>query len=189
MKTAPKKRCPWAESNEELMGYHDVEWGRPLHDDHLLFEFLSLEGAQAGLSWLTILKRREGYRAAFKNFAIETVARYCESDIQQLLQDERIIRNQLKIRSVVNNAKKVIQIQKDYGSLDEYFWQFVSHQPIKHHFDEEGQIPAMDEISLTISKDLKKRGLTFVGPTIIYAHMQATGMVNDHLVYCFKYQD
>ncbi len=159
----------------------------PLHDDQKLFEFLCLEGAQAGLSWLTILKRREGYRQAFDNFNIDKVASYNEPDIDRLVKDQKIIRNRLKIQSVIKNAIATKEVQLQFGSLNEYFWHFVNHKPIKHSFKGMADIPASDELSAKISKDLKKRGFSFIGPTIIYAHMQATGMVNDHLTYCYKY--
>jgi DNA-3-methyladenine glycosylase I len=181
-------RCPWASSDELYISYHDKEWGVLVHDDQRLFEFLSLEGAQAGLSWLTILKRREGYRKAFDNFNIAKVAKYDQAKIDTLINDEGIIRNRLKINSVVSNAKAVIKIQDEFGSLDNYFWQFVNGKPINHSFSELKDIPASNELAETISKDLKKRGLSFVGPTIIYAHMQATGMVNDHITSCFLYK-
>jgi DNA-3-methyladenine glycosylase I len=182
-------RCPWAGDNELYIKYHDEEWGVPVHDDRHLFEFLSLEGAQAGLSWITILKRRKGYKAAFDNFDIEKVSKYNEADISRLIGDARTIRNRLKINSVINNAKATLKVQKEFGSLDNYFWHFVDHKTIKHGFIKSSDVPATDDIALIISKDLKKRGFSFVGPTIIYAHMQATGMVNDHIKTCFRFND
>jgi DNA-3-methyladenine glycosylase I len=182
------KRCGWAK-NDLAIQYHDTEWGVPLHDDRGLFEFLILEGAQAGLSWDTILRKRENYRRAFDNFDPEKVARYTDKRIAKLLQDEGIIRNRLKIASAVSNAKAFLKVQKEFGSFDKYIWGFVDGKPIKNKWKEIGQVPAKTEVSDAISKDLKKRGFNFVGSTIIYAHMQATGMVNDHLVSCFRYKE
>ena len=181
------QRCSWAK-NELAIAYHDAEWGVPLHDDRRLFEFLILEGAQAGLSWDTILRKRENYRAAFDNFDVEKVAKYTDKKIAKLLQNEGIIRNRLKIASAVSNAKAFLIVQKEFGSFDKYIWQFVNGKPIKNKWKEILQVPAKTEISDAISKDLKKCGFNFVGSTIIYAHMQATGMVNDHLVSCFRYK-
>jgi DNA-3-methyladenine glycosylase I len=181
-------RCGWAK-NDLAIGYHDTEWGVPLHDDRGLFEFLVLEGAQAGLSWDTILRKRENYREAFDNFDIEKVTRYSEKKIAKLLQNEGIIRNRLKIASAVSNAKAFLKVQKEFGSFDKYIWDFVGGKPIRNKWKEIRQVPAKTEISDAISKDLKKRGFNFVGSTIIYAHMQATGMVNDHLVSCFRYKE
>jgi DNA-3-methyladenine glycosylase I len=181
------RRCGWAK-NELAIQYHDTEWGVPLHDDRGLFEFLVLEGAQAGLSWDTILRKRENYRKAFDNFDVEKVARYTDKRIAKLLQDEGIIRNRLKIASAVSNAKAFLRVQKEFGSFDKYIWAFVNGRPIKNKWKEIGQVPAKTDVSDAISKDMKKRGFSFVGSTIIYAHMQATGMVNDHLVSCFRYK-
>lgn len=181
------KRCGWAK-NELAIQYHDTEWGVPLHNDRGLFEFLILEGAQAGLSWDTILRKRENYRKAFDNFDVEKVARYTDKRIAKLLQDEGIIRNRLKIASAVSNAKAFLKVQKEFGSFDKYIWAFVNGKPIKNKWKEIGQVPAKTEVSDAISKDMKMRGFNFVGSTIIYAHMQATGMVNDHLVSCFRYK-
>ncbi len=181
------KRCGWA-TNELAIHYHDTEWGVPLHDDRGLFEFLVLEGAQAGLSWDTILRKRENYRAAFDNFNPEKVARYSDSKIAKLLQNEGIIRNRLKIASAVANAKAFLKMQKEFGSFDKYIWGFVDGKPIANKWKEIGQVPAKTPVSDSISKDLKKRGFNFVGSTIMYAFMQATGIVNDHLVSCFRYK-
>jgi len=182
-----KKRCEWAEGDPLLSKYHDKEWGVPLHDDKILFEFLMLESFQAGLSWLTILRKRENFRKAFSNFNVKKIAKYTNRDIQRLLKDSGIIRNRLKIQSTITNAKLFLDIQKELGSFDKYIWQFIGSRPIKNKFKSLNQIPATTKISDTISKDLKKRGFKFVGSTIIYAHMQATGMVNDHIKGCFRY--
>lgn len=183
------KRCPWVtEGNELFEHYHDFEWGVPVHDDRKHFEFIVLEGAQAGLSWSTILKRREGYRKAFANFDPKKVAAFDEHKIEQLLKDETIIRNRLKILSAVNNAKCFLEVQREFGSFDEYIWNFVGGKPIQNHRKTIKEIPAETKEAQVLSKDLKKRGFTFVGPTIIYAHMQAVGLVNDHLVDCFPYR-
>jgi len=181
------KRCTWPK-NELAIAYHDSEWGVPLHDDRKLFEFIVLEGAQAGLSWDTILRKRENYREAFDGFDVEKVARYTDKKIERLLQNDGIIRNRLKVASAVSNAKAFIKVQKEFGSFDKYIWSFVDGKPIVNKWKDTSQIPARSEISDTISKDLKKRGFNFVGSTIMYAHMQATGMVNDHLVGCFRYK-
>ncbi|MAF79752.1 DNA-3-methyladenine glycosylase I [bacterium] len=182
-----KKRCAWA-TEESLLEYHDKEWGVPSHDDRLLFEFLILEGAQAGLSWTTILKKRENYRKAFDNFDAKKIAKYGEKKIQSLLQDESIVRNRLKIRGAVQNAKVFLEIQREFGSFDAYIWQFVVGRVKKNRLRSEKQIPATTLESDAMSKDLKKRGCTFVGATICYAFMQAVGMVNDHTVNCFRYK-
>lgn len=181
------KRCEWA-NEEPNLSYHDNEWGRPEHDDQKLFEFLILEGAQAGLSWVTILKRREGYRKAFSNFDAKKVAKFDKTKVNKLLKDESIIRNQLKVNSAINNAKQFLKVQKEFGSFDKYIWSFVEHKPIKNKFKKLSDIPASTMISEKMSKDLKKRGFNFVGPTICYALMQAIGMVNDHTSGCFRYQ-
>ena len=180
-------RCEWAKE-EPNISYHDNEWGRPVHDDKKLFEFLILEGAQAGLSWTTILKRRDGYRNAFANFDPKKVAKFDDKKISKLLLDESIIRNRLKITSAVNNAKQFLKIQKEFGSFDKYVWSFVNHKPIKNKFKKLSDLPASTPISGKLSKDLKQRGFTFVGPTICYAMMQAIGMVNDHSSNCFRYK-
>jgi DNA-3-methyladenine glycosylase I len=180
-------RCEWA-TEEPNLSYHDKEWGRPEHDDKKLFEFLILEGAQAGLSWVTILKRREGYRKAFSNFDAKKVTKYNQKQIDKLLKDESIIRNRLKITSAVNNAKQFLKIQKEFGTFDKYIWSFVDHKPIKNKFKKLSDLPAFTLISEKLSKDLKKRGFNFVGPIICYGLMQAIGMVNDHTSGCFRYQ-
>lgn len=180
------KRCEWAHEEPNL-SYHDKEWGRPQHDDQKLFEFLILEGAQAGLSWITILKRREGYRRAFSNFNAKKVAKFNEKKISLLLKDESIIRNKLKINSAINNAKQFLKVQKEFGTFDKYLWSFVDHKPIKNKFKKLADLPPSTIISEKLSQDLKKRGFSFVGPTICYALMQAIGMVNDHTVGCFRF--
>ena len=179
-------RCKWAK-DEPNTTYHDKEWGRPQHDDTKLFEFLILEGAQAGLSWITILKRRDGYRKAFSDFDALKVSKYTQKRVEKLLQDESIIRNKLKVNSAINNAKAFLKVQVEFGSFDEYLWGFVNHKPIKNKFKKLSDIPASTEISEKLSKDLKKRGFSFVGPTICYALMQAIGMVNDHTTQCFMH--
>ena len=181
-----KKRCDWAK-DEPNIKYHDTEWGKPQHNDQKLFEFLILEGAQAGLSWTTILKRRNGYRTAFSNFDIFTVSKYTENDVKKLLQDETIIRNKLKINSAINNAKCFLKVQEEFGSFDNYLWGFVDYTTIKNHFKKQSDLPASTKISETLSKDLKNRGFSFVGPTICYALMQAIGMVDDHTSECYLF--
>lgn len=183
-----RKRCDWAR-NDLSIEYHDTEWGVALHDDGALFEFLILEGAQAGLSWDTILRKRENYRKAFDDFDVVKIARYGEAKCAKLLQNEGIIRNRLKIASAVRNAKAFIAIQKEFGSFDEYIWAFTGGKPIDGKRRTSAEIPAKTELSDAISKDLKKRGFNFVGSTIIYAFMQATGMANDHLTTCFRYKE
>ncbi len=182
-----KKRCEWAK-DEPNITYHDKEWGRPQHNDQKLFEFLILEGAQAGLSWTTILKRRAGYRKAFSDFDALVVAKYTQKHVEKLLKDKSIIRNKLKITSAINNAKQFLKIQEEFSSFDYYVWGFVNHKPIKNKFKKLSDLPASTEISEKLSKDLKKRGFNFVGPTICYALMQAIGMVNDHTSKCFLSQ-
>ena len=181
------KRCNWP-TNELAIAYHDEEWGVPLHNDQRLFEFLILEGAQAGLSWDTILRKRENYRAAFDDFDPNKVARYTDKKVEKLLQNDGIIRNRLKVASAISNAKAFLKVQKEFGSFDNYIWSFVDGKPIVNKWKDSSQIPATSEVSDTISKDLKQRGFNFVGSTIMYAHMQATGMVNDHLMSCFRYK-
>ncbi len=182
------KRCPWPSDDPLMIAYHDTEWGVPMHDDRMLFEFLVLEGMQAGLSWSTILKKRENFRRAFDGFNPESVAAYSASDLKRLLADPGIIRNRLKIEAAVTNARMYLQVQSEYGSFDNYIWRFVSGRPINHRFRSIAEIPPTTEESDLISKDLKQRGFKFVGSTIVYAHMQATGMVNDHLTTCFRYR-
>lgn len=179
------KRCEWA--NESVLGreYHDNEWGRPVHDDRLLFEFLILEGAQAGLSWLTILKKREGYRKAFDNFQVNKVARYSEKKIADLLSNPEIVRNKLKVHATVQNAKTYLDVQDEFGSFDRYVWKFVRGQPIQNSWKKLSEVPSSSSESDAMSKDLKQRGFKFVGTTICYAFMQAVGMVNDHTVDCY----
>jgi len=181
------KTCQWAKS-ELMKVYHDTEWGVPLHDDKKLFEFLILEGAQAGLSWETILRRRQGYRRAFCNFNVRKVAAMTKRDLNRLIKDTAIIRNRLKIEAAISNARAFIKVQEKFGSFDAYIWQFVDGRPIQNKWKTLKQLPAQTKISQTMSKDLKKRGFRFVGPTICYAHMQATGMVNDHTVDCERYR-
>ena len=181
-------RCHWAK-NDLSIAYHDTEWGVPLHDDRGLFEFLILEGAQAGLSWDTILRKRDAYREAFASFDPAKVARFNASKCEKLLQNEGIIRNRLKIASAVSNAKAFLKVQDEFGSFDTYIWDFVGGKPIVNKTKSTADIVAKTEISDAVSKDLRKRGFNFVGSTIMYAFMQATGMVNDHLVTCFRYQE
>ncbi len=180
-------RCPWAGNDDEYIAYHDHEWGVPVHDDHKFFEFLILEGAQAGLSWQTILRKRENYRRAFAAFDPVVVAGYDEQKVGELLLDAGLVRNRLKINSAVRNAREFVRIQEEFGSFDSYIWDFVGGRPIVNEWESLRQVPAETIESRTISKDLKKRGFSFVGPTIIYAFMQATGIVNDHLVSCFRH--
>jgi DNA-3-methyladenine glycosylase I len=187
--SADVQRCAWPGTDELYVRYHDEEWGVPVHDDRLLYEFIVLEGAQAGLSWITILRRREGYREAFAQFDPEAVARLGESDVERLLVNPGIIRNRAKILSAIQNAKAFLKIQEEFGSFDSYIWRFVDGKPIVNHFKSLQEIPARTELSDAISKDLKVRGFSFVGSTIIYAHMQATGMVNDHVVDCFRHAE
>jgi len=185
-----KKRCQWVPLDNPLyVKYHDEEWGVPVHDDRLLFEFLILEGMQAGLSWLTILRKRENYRTAFDHFDPRRIALYNEKKIEELMQDSGIIRNRLKITAAVQNAKAFLDVQAEFGSFDTFIWQFVEGKPIVNQWKTQKDIPARTPLSDTISKELKKRGFKFVGSTIIYAHMQATGMVNDHTVDCFRHKD
>lgn len=185
-----KSRCDWCtDTFDDYVAYHDEEWGVPVHDDSTHFEFLILEGAQAGLSWSTILKKRQGYRQAFENFDVERVARFDEQKIKKLLQNPEIVRNKLKVRSAVNNARQFLKIQEEFGSFDRYIWSFVDGRPINNHWKRSMEVPATSKESDDLSKDLIKRGFKFVGSTIIYAHMQATGLVNDHLTTCFRYAE
>jgi DNA-3-methyladenine glycosylase I len=178
-------RCNWVTNDPVYIHYHDHEWGIPVYEDQKLFEMLSLEGAQAGLNWITILKRRENYKKAFDQFNIDIVANYSEEKIQSLLQNPEIIRNEKKIRSVVKNARLVIEIQKDFGSFSNFLWNYVNNQSIINHWSKDEEVPANTALSKKISNDLRKKGFSFVGPTIIYSFMQAIGMVNDHLITCF----
>lgn len=184
-----KNRCPWAGDIPIYMDYHDNEWGRPVHDDNKLFEMLILEGMQAGLSWITVLKKREAFREAFDRFDPDKVAFYNEEKIQELLTNESIIRNRLKVNAAVTNAGAFLEIQKKYGSFDKFIWSYVNYTPIKNHWAKMEDVPATTPVSDQISKDLKKMGFKFVGSTIIYSFMQAIGMVNDHLTDCFVYQE
>lgn len=182
------KRCAWVPQNNELyQNYHDTEWGVPVYDDNKHFEFLILEGAQAGLSWETVLKKREGYRKAFKNFVPQKVAKMSDQELENLLQNPDIIRNRLKVFSARKNAIAFLNIQKEFGSFSNYIWAFVDNKPVVGGWDNISQIPVKTDISDKISKDLKKRGMSFVGSTIIYSHMQAVGLVNDHTKDCFKF--
>jgi DNA-3-methyladenine glycosylase I len=183
------RRCSWCGDDPLYVAYHDEEWGVPVFDDRRLFEFLILEGAQAGLSWSTILKKREGYRAAFDGFDPVIVAGYDERKTAELLADAGIVRNRLKVASAVSNARAFLEVQVEHGSFSDYIWGFVDGAPIQNHWPTLAEIPAKTPLAETISKDLKKRGFRFVGPTIVYAHMQATGMVNDHVVDCFRYPE
>ena len=181
-------RCEWADGGDELMRtYHDEEWGVPSHDDAHLFEMLTLEGAQAGLSWSTILRKREGYRRAFAGFDPTVVARFTQADVERLLADPGIVRNRLKVESAAANAARVLEVQEELGSLDAYFWSFVEGRPVVGHFGVLSELPAETEHSRALSKDLKRRGFRFVGPTTVYAAMQSCGIVNDHTVDCFRY--
>lgn len=183
------KRCGWCGTDPLYVQYHDTEWGVPVYDDQKLFEFLILEGAQAGLSWITILKRREGYRKAFSGFDPQKVARFNEKKIELLMQNENIIRNRQKITSAIQNAKAFLKVQEEFGTFSDYQWQFVEGTPVQNKRSSLKKIPAQTPISESLSQDLKARGFSFVGPTIIYAHMQAVGMVNDHLTSCFRYRE
>ena len=182
-------RCAWATGSTAEQEYHDLEWGVPLHDDRALFEFLILEGAQAGLSWSTILAKREGYRRAFDNFDAEKIARYTDRKIESLLRNTAIVRNRLKINSTVTNARQFLAVQEEYGSFDNYIWQFVDGIPVQNRWKTIDEVPASTELSDTLCKELRKRGFKFVGSTICYAFMQAVGMVNDHTVDCFRYEE
>ena len=184
-----QNRCEWAGSDPLYVEYHDKEWGVPVHDDYRIFEMLVLEGAQAGLSWLTVLTKRENYRKAFDNFDPRKVAKYDSEKFRKLLATEGIIRNKLKISSAIKNARAFLKVQKEFGSFDAYIWQFVGGKPIRNSWKSLSELPAQSAESEAMSKDLKRRGFSFVGPTICYAHMQATGMVNDHVVTCFRYKE
>jgi len=181
-------RCPWGQGIEIYEDYHDREWGVPVHDDRHLFEMINLEGAQAGLSWLTILKKRESYRAAFANFEAARIARFDDRKVAQLLANPGIVRNRLKVAATIQNAKAFLVVQKEFGSFDRYIWQFVKGQPIQNRWRAMSELPASTAESSAMSKDLLKRGFKFVGPTICYAFMQAVGMVNDHLVSCSRHR-
>jgi DNA-3-methyladenine glycosylase I len=182
-------RCAWAGNDPLYRQYHDREWGVPVHDDRLLFEFLTLEGAQAGLSWITILRKREAYRAAFAGFDPELVARLDQADVARLLANPGIVRNRLKVESTITNARAFLAVQEQFGSFDAYMWRFVAGKPIQNAWQDIKEIPATSNVSDTMSRDLKQRGFRFVGSTICYAHMQAVGMVNDHTVACFRWEE
>ncbi len=182
-------RCPWPGADPLYQAYHDKEWGVPVRTDKKLFEFLILEGVQAGLSWITILRKREAYRKAYANFDWNKVALYDEKKLEELLQNPGIIRNRLKIKASVTNAKAFIKVRKEFGTFNKYIWSFVDGKPIQNKWSTMKEVPAVTELAERISKDLKTRGFTFVGPTIIYAHMQATGMVNDHITSCFRHKE
>jgi len=184
-----KTRCAWAGTDPLYVAYHDEEWGVPVHDDRKLFEMLVLEGAQAGLSWSTILKKRPGYRTAFADFDIEKVAAFTQDDVDRLLGDSGIVRNRMKIESAIKNAQGALEIQKEFGSLDAFLWQFVDGRPKQNAWASMGELPAQTEESAAMSKALKKRGFNFVGPTICYAFMQAVGMVNDHVTPCYRHRE
>jgi DNA-3-methyladenine glycosylase I len=184
-----KTRCPWPADDKLMIKYHDKEWGVPLHNDKKLFEFLILEGFQAGLSWRTVLHKRENFRKALDNFDFNKVAKYDKRKINSLLKDAGIIRNKLKIQAAITNAKAYIQVRKEFGTFDKYIWSFVSGKPIQNKFKLLKELPAKTKLSDTISDDLRKRGFKFVGSTIVYAHMQATGMVNDHVVGCYRHKE
>ena len=188
MKIGERKRC-WGDGDELMAVYHDLEWGMPLHDDAKIFEFLVLEGMQAGLSWRLVLNKRENFRKAFHGFDPARVARYGERDLKRLLADAGIIRNRLKIQGAINNARRFLEVQKEFGTFDRYIWGFVDGKPIRNRLRSFRDMPARTPLSDLISSDLKARGFKFVGSTVIYAHMQATGMVNDHLAHCFRYSE
>jgi len=181
------KRCPWPIDDPLMIEYHDREWGVPLHDDQKIFELIVLEGMQAGLSWLTVLRKRENFRKAFKNFDPRLVAKFTNRDLERLLRDAGIIRNRQKLEAAITNARAFLAVQKEFGTFDKYMWQFVGGKPIKHRLRSLSQLQATSPESDRFSKDLKRRGFKFVGSTIVYAHMQATGMINDHVVDCFRH--
>ena len=184
-----KIRCDWCGNDPLYMDYHDTEWGVPVYDDKILFEFLILETFQAGLSWITVLRKRENFRKAFDHFDYNKIAQYDDRKFNELIQDAGIIRNKLKIKAAITNAQAFLETQKEFGSFSKYIWGFVDGSPIKNSFKSMSELPANTPLSDTISKDLKKRGFKFVGTTVVYAHMQATGMVNDHVQCCFRYNE
>jgi DNA-3-methyladenine glycosylase I len=188
MSKKEKNRCPWCLKFDQYIQYHDEEWGVPVHDDQTHFEFLILEGAQAGLSWSTVLQKREGYREAFANFDPQKVARFTETKLEKLLLNPGIVRNRLKVYAAANNAKRFLEVQKEFGSFDKYIWGFVNNKPIVNKWKNLKEVPVTTQESDALSKDLIKRGFKFVGSTVIYAHMQACGLVNDHLVDCWRYE-
>ncbi|MEK7473951.1 MAG: DNA-3-methyladenine glycosylase I [Patescibacteria group bacterium] len=184
----PLRRCPWPTPGDDLyLAYHDKEWGVPVRDDRKIYEYLVLESFQAGLSWRTVLRKRENFRHAFSNFDYQKVARYTGRDVKRLMNDEGIIRNRQKIEASINNAKRFIEVRKEFGTFSKYMWSWVKNKPIKHHLKTAKDYPVHIEEAVAWSKDLKKRGFKFLGPTVVYAHMQATGMVNDHVTDCFRY--
>lgn len=183
------KRCDWANSNPLEMDHHDNEWGIPVHDDRLLFEFLVLESMQSGLSWATILKKRRGYLNAFDDFDATKIATYSDRKVEELLQDSGIVRHRQKVNAIIGNAKQFLNIQEEFGSFDVYIWAFIGGEPIKNTWQNSSDVPTQTPVSVSMSKGLKKRGFKFVGPTTCYAYMQAVGMVNDHLVSCFRYSE
>lgn len=183
------KRCEWCGTDPLYVKYHDEEWGYPVREDQKMFEFLTLETFQAGLSWITVLRKRENFRNAFDNFDFNKVATYSDDKFEELVQDKGIIRNKLKIKAAISNAQAYLKVRDEFGTFCEYIWKFVDNKTVQNQFTNMSQIPAKTELAEKISKDLKKRGFKFVGPTIIYAHMQATGMVNDHATYCFRYKE
>jgi DNA-3-methyladenine glycosylase I len=187
MPTQEKVRCAWCLKFDEYIAYHDNEWGVPVHDDRVHFEFLILEGAQAGLSWSTILKKREGYRSVFADFDPQKVARFTKARIEKILQDPGIVRNRLKVNAAVNNAKRFLEVQKEFGNFDRYIWSFVNGRPIVNKWKTLQEVPATTDVSDALSKDLVSRGFKFVGSTVMYAHMQACGLVNDHLMACWRH--
>lgn len=180
-----KIRCNWVSNDELYIKYHDEEWGKPVYDDETIFEFLVLESFQAGLSWITILRKRENFRRAFDGFSYNKIASYNDAKIEDLLQDAGIVRNRLKVLATVNNAQRFMEVQKEFGTFSKYIWSFVNNKPINNKFTSIQEVPATTEISDALAKDLKKRGFKFLGSTVVYAHMQATGMVNDHVTSCF----
>ena len=184
-----KQRCSWCGDDPLYVAYHDTEWGVPVKDDAKLFEFLTLETFQAGLSWITVLRKRENFRKAFDHFNYNKIATYSEEKVQELLQNNGIIRNKLKVRATISNGRAFMKVQEEFGSFSDYIWGFVDGKPIQNTLKNKEEVPANTALSDTISKDLKKRGFKFVGSTVVYAHMQATGMVNDHLTHCFRYQE
>ena len=189
MAEVDRTRCWWCGDDELYQGYHDLEWGVPVHDDRLLFEFLCLEGAQAGLSWITILRKRDNYRRVFDNFDAEKIARYQDAKIAALLQNPGIVRNRLKVNAFVKNARAYLELREQGSTLDQYLWDFVDAKPLQNNWEKSAQVPANTGVSDAMSKDLKKRGFTFVGSTICYAFMQAAGLVNDHTVDCFRHRE
>lgn len=187
MPTKERIRCAWCLKFDQYVEYHDKEWGVPVHDDQVHFEFLILEGAQAGLSWSTILKKREGYRKAFAGFDPQKVARFSEARVEKIMQDPGVVRNRLKVNAAVNNAKRFLEVQKEFGNFDRYIWSFIDGKPIVNKWRTLKEVPATTKVSDALSKDLIQRGFKFVGSTVIYAHMQACGLVNDHLMECWRY--